>query len=325
MPRNGSGLYALPSPPSPLQNGTAANATDVMTILDDLGSALTTSIATDGQTTATSLPLSDGAEKYTLSVVSKNFQIVDNTVGATRFSISAAGVVSLGSSTLTLTGLIVSGTASLADVNASGTLAVTGAATLGGGATVTGAVSATGDISTSGGSLSVTRAGADAVMSLTSSGGSGRTYSFLSATNGVLAIGDVTAGANRLTIDTSGNVTAVTGLFAPTAAPGTNNTQVATTAFVQEATGGVTNPVGSDVAHALVKYGVFSATAGGSGTVTLPSAFPTTLLAVVCTPQSVPGTNNSLAAAPVSAGSFSYNWSSTVGGTHNVQYIAFGY
>lgn len=53
MPRNGSGSYALPAPPSPFVNGTTANATDVMTVLNDIASALTASIAKDGQTTAT--------------------------------------------------------------------------------------------------------------------------------------------------------------------------------------------------------------------------------------------------------------------------------
>ena len=53
MPRNGMGGYALPSPPSPFQNGTTANAPDVMTVLNDVASTLTDSVAADGQTPMT--------------------------------------------------------------------------------------------------------------------------------------------------------------------------------------------------------------------------------------------------------------------------------
>ena len=52
MPRNGSGGYSLPSPYPLLQN-TTANATDVDTLLVDLGNAMANSVSKDGQTTLT--------------------------------------------------------------------------------------------------------------------------------------------------------------------------------------------------------------------------------------------------------------------------------
>lgn len=53
MPRNGSGNYSLPAPPTPFQNGTTANAPDMMTVLNDIASVLTDSVAADGQTPMT--------------------------------------------------------------------------------------------------------------------------------------------------------------------------------------------------------------------------------------------------------------------------------
>lgn len=53
MARNGSGVYSLPAPPSPFVTGQTASATDMMTVLGDIGSALTASTAADGQTPIT--------------------------------------------------------------------------------------------------------------------------------------------------------------------------------------------------------------------------------------------------------------------------------
>ena len=56
MSRNGSGEYSLPG--ADFTNGTLADADEVMTKLDDIASALTASIAKDGQTTPTAaLPM----------------------------------------------------------------------------------------------------------------------------------------------------------------------------------------------------------------------------------------------------------------------------
>lgn len=53
MSRNGTGTYSLPAPPSPFQNGQTISATDMMTVLNDIATALTASTANDGQTTIT--------------------------------------------------------------------------------------------------------------------------------------------------------------------------------------------------------------------------------------------------------------------------------
>ena len=65
MPRDGSGTYSAPSNSwNPPVDGTAINATDWSSILSDLSSALTASIAKDGQTTLTgNLPM--GSNKLT--------------------------------------------------------------------------------------------------------------------------------------------------------------------------------------------------------------------------------------------------------------------
>lgn len=107
------------------------------------------------------------------------------------------------------------------------TLAATGTTSLGGALTVSGDIS--------GGNLSALQSGALACLTLNSSGGDGRAWQLLSYTNGYFAIADVIAGANRMVIDPAGAVTFSGPAFAPTAPPGTNNTQLATTAFVQAA------------------------------------------------------------------------------------------
>ena len=53
MPRNGSGTASLAAPPSPFVDGQTISATDMMTVLTDIASMLTGSIAADGQTPIT--------------------------------------------------------------------------------------------------------------------------------------------------------------------------------------------------------------------------------------------------------------------------------
>jgi hypothetical protein len=189
-----------------------------------------------------------------------------------------------------------------------------------------------GDINTSNGSVTLNRVGADAVVSLNSAGGSGRAFTVGSANSGIFYIGDSTASVIRMTIDAAGNgafggALTVNGvLAAPTAAPGTNNTQVATTAFANAAAAAAAaNSVKADVGNLQVRYGAFSATAGGSGDVTLSTPFPTVNLLVLICPTGIPGTNNAVAAYATSPGTFHWIWSSTTGGSFNMQYIALGY
>jgi hypothetical protein len=54
MPRSGAGVYSLPTPfPSGYQNGTVIDAPAVNSVLVDVQSALTASVAADGQTPIT--------------------------------------------------------------------------------------------------------------------------------------------------------------------------------------------------------------------------------------------------------------------------------
>lgn len=53
MPRSGTGTYTLPAPPSPFQDGQTISAPDMMTVMNDIATALTASTAADGQTPIT--------------------------------------------------------------------------------------------------------------------------------------------------------------------------------------------------------------------------------------------------------------------------------
>jgi hypothetical protein len=63
MSRNGSGTYTLPAG-NPVTTGTTISSTWANTTLSDIQNALTQSLASDGQTTATG-PLNMGANKVT--------------------------------------------------------------------------------------------------------------------------------------------------------------------------------------------------------------------------------------------------------------------
>jgi len=120
MARNGSGTYSLPTPfPSGYQNGTVIDAPAVNSVLVDVQSALTASVAADGQTPITG-----------------HF----NWGG---FNIT--GIATLGATNVVATGLATSGGATIGN-----TLTVTtGGATIGGTVAATAVVAV--DMSTSAG------------------------------------------------------------------------------------------------------------------------------------------------------------------------------
>lgn len=126
MPRNGSGSYSLPIPPTPFVTGTTISAPDMNTTLTDIGTALTGSVSRDGQS-----PL-------TANWPVGGFNITGiGTLGATTLNVSGtatigtlAGVTTLSLTTLTVTGAATVGT----------TLGVTGAITGSSTLTVTGAI-----------------------------------------------------------------------------------------------------------------------------------------------------------------------------------------
>lgn len=135
MSRNGSGVYSLPSPQSPAVAGTTIVAADRNTIDTDIATALTQSLAADGQTTVTAnLPLAGfkltgvGAatartDAATLAVIQDGVGVYVATVGGTvdaitltpspaitayaagqRFSFIAAGA-NTGATTVTISGI----------------------------------------------------------------------------------------------------------------------------------------------------------------------------------------------------------------------------
>lgn len=111
MPRNGSGGYSLPSVTPPIQAGASIAAASMNTTLSDLATAMTGSVAADGQTPIT------GNWNFN----SKNISGV-NTLGAiaAAFSstVAASGAATFGS-TLATTGAATFGS----------TVAITGTAT----------------------------------------------------------------------------------------------------------------------------------------------------------------------------------------------------
>jgi hypothetical protein len=122
MPRSGTGSYALPAPPSPFQNGQTASATDMMTVLNDVATALTASTAADGQTPIT------GNWDWN----SKNISGVA-TLTSEALVVTKGGATITGNSTVTGTVSISNGTSGTLAVNYSQfpvTLATTGTMTL---------------------------------------------------------------------------------------------------------------------------------------------------------------------------------------------------
>lgn len=129
MPRNGAGTYTLPE--APFVAGTAISSSAVNSDFSDIASAMTASVARDGQAAMTG-PLNMGANAIT-----------NVTTGTFSGAVSAAGL----SSSTTLT---VVGTSTLATMNVSGptkisnTFEATGATTFGSTVAVTGALTANG-------------------------------------------------------------------------------------------------------------------------------------------------------------------------------------
>lgn len=137
MPRSGSGVYSLPAPPSPFVNGQTANATDVMTVLNDIAAALTGSVAADGQTPLTG----------TLNANGNSITAVD-AIGAASLVTTAAILAGTGV-TITKGGLTISagGAAITGNSTVTGTMTISDAVTVSkGGVTVTGNSTITGTL-----------------------------------------------------------------------------------------------------------------------------------------------------------------------------------
>lgn len=137
MSRNGAGVYSLPAPPSPFVNGQTASATDMMTVLTDIATALTGSLAADGQT-----PLTGN-----LNFAGYNATSIG---AATAATVTTTGLITAGNGlTVTKGGLTV--TAGGATITAGGLTVTAGGVTINaGGAAIIGNTAITGSLGTSG-------------------------------------------------------------------------------------------------------------------------------------------------------------------------------
>ena len=133
MSRNGSGTYSLPAG-NPVVTGTVISTTWANNTMNDIASALTGSVAADGQTPMTG-PLNLNSNKITNLAAGT---INGDGVNYTQFNTPTFGGAVVCSSTLTVTGA----------TSLSSTLAVTGDTNIGGNGTISGnlAVNGTGQV-----------------------------------------------------------------------------------------------------------------------------------------------------------------------------------
>lgn len=129
MSRNGSGVYSLPIPPNPFVTGTTISAPDMNTTLSDIATALTGSIARDGQSPLTANWPVGG---YNITGI--------GTLGCTTLSVSGAvtfsGALTIGGAlTVSAGGAAITGNSSV-----TGTFSASGATTFGSTLGVTGAI-----------------------------------------------------------------------------------------------------------------------------------------------------------------------------------------
>jgi hypothetical protein len=140
--RNGSGAYSLPTPfPSGFQNGTTIDAPSVNSVLTDLQSAMTASVAADGQTPITGnwtfgaynllgIGTLGATNVVATALATSGGASIATTLTATAIAagdISTSNGVTVGNVLLVSAG----GAAITGDSTVTGTFGVTGAATVG--------------------------------------------------------------------------------------------------------------------------------------------------------------------------------------------------
>jgi len=139
VPRSGTGVYTLPAASGSIQNGQTANATDVMTVLNDIATAMTASTANDGQTKITG---DWDFQTYDLTNIGVLGVTSNATIGGTA---TITGAVTM-SSTVAVTGkstlgdavsVSKGGIAVVGNSAITGTLGVSGAITAANGAAAT--------------------------------------------------------------------------------------------------------------------------------------------------------------------------------------------
>ena len=122
MSRNGSGTFSLYTPGNPVVNGTTIDVNWANNTLSDIATALTQSIASDGQT------------PITANIPMNSHKITGLAAGS-----SSGDALSYGQAGV-----------NVADLTTSGAVTVGGAASVGGNLTVTGNASVTGNLTITG-------------------------------------------------------------------------------------------------------------------------------------------------------------------------------
>lgn len=207
MPRDAFSNYALPAG-NPVVTGTTIASSWANTTLNDIATALTQSLSTDGSTVSVNLSgktMTGGTHNNTAVTGSSTWNgtgsiATTSSVAAGTLSVTGAATIGAGATitgATSVTGTIAAtGSVTGGSLVTGGVLSVTGAATIGAGATITGATAVTGTIAATGsvtggslvtgGALSVT--GAATI-------GAGATITGATAVTGTItATGNVTGG-----------------------------------------------------------------------------------------------------------------------------------
>ena len=246
MSRNGSGVYNLPAG-NPVVSQTVISSTWANTTMNDLASAMTDSVAADGQTPMTG-PLNMNSNKVTNLATGTNS---NDGINYAQFNTPTFGGAVVCSSTLTVTGATI----------LSSTLAVTGDTTIGGNLAVNG----TGQIKIPNGTT--------AQRSATPAIGSVRYNTTLQAFEGYTTyngqtISSITNVTTTATLTTAANHNLTSGVFVtvsgatPNAYNGTFSITVTSdTTFTYTM---LTDPAGSATVVGSYKVGVWGQLGGGA-------------------------------------------------------------
>jgi hypothetical protein len=273
MPRNGSGVYSLPSATNPVVTATTITSTWANSTLTDVGDALTGSVARDGSGGMTgALRLADGsiavpgiafsAETTTGFSRPTTNALVGSVGGSEKFRLNASGA------------------------SVTGALAVSGAATMSSTLAVTGAITATGGVAGAVTSSSATITGGTingaAIGGTTAAAGAFTTLSYTGTLTG--GTGVINIGSGELYKDASGNVGV--GTASPTQKLDVNGTAKATT-FSGSASGLTGLPLTTGVTGLLpvANGGTGVGTSTGTGSTVLSNS-PTLVTPALGTPGS---------------------------------------
>lgn len=299
MPRSGAGVYSLPAPPSPFVNGQTASATDVMTVLNDIATALTGSLAADGQT-----PLTGTLNANSNSITAVNAINAASLVTTAGLIVGDGITITKGGATVSAGGVTVTGNSTV-----TGTMAISDAVTVSkGGVTVTGNSTITGTL---GGLTGLTVASGGATVT-----GNSTITGTLSGLTGLTVASGGAGVTGNSTVTGTLTVSGVT-----TAANGTTGTQVVNYSqfpATLSSAGSASLPSGLQL-----RWGNGSVGGAGTTAVTFSSSFSTGCLQVLVSPTYGGGTPGSVTVASggYTTSGFNLGSSAALGYT----YLAIGY